>query len=48
MQSLQELLDEIDASIEMDKLEQPYLDRLDKEIATTKEKPTQTNDGTDS
>lgn len=36
MQTLQELLDEIDASIELDKVEQPFLDKLDRDIAASK------------
>lgn len=46
MQSLQELLDEIDASIEVDKIEQPYLEQLDQEIAAAKETSPQDNNGT--
>jgi hypothetical protein len=38
MKTLQELLDEIDASIEIDKLEKPFLDKLDRDIAASKPK----------
>jgi hypothetical protein len=38
MKTLQELLDEIDVSIEMDALEKPFLDKLDLDIAAGKPK----------